>query len=56
MASSTKLCTKADLMERIKEYDEKDYIGLLVSTQNGREKPVHEAFIFYDAKDIFLQK
>lgn len=24
MASSTKLCTKADLMERIKEYDEKD--------------------------------
>lgn len=23
MASSTKLCTKADLMERIKEYDEK---------------------------------
>lgn len=46
MASSTKLCTKADLMERIKEYDEKDYIGLLVSIQNGREKPVHEAFIF----------
>ena len=55
MANSTKLCTKLDLIKRLEKYEDDDYIGLLVSVQDGRENPVHEVFIFYDAEDIFIK-
>ena len=52
MANSTKLCTKLDLIKRLEKYKDDDYIGVLTYAQDGRKKPSHEIFIFYDAEKI----
>ena len=52
MDGELKVIKKRELLERLEKYEDDDYIGVLTSAQDGRKKPSHEVFIFYDAEKI----
>lgn len=51
MASSTYRVTKAELIKKLSDYKDKDYVGVLAAVQDGKENPCHEVLIFFKALD-----
>lgn len=51
MASGMERVTKAELMEKLSAYNDKDYVGVLASVQDGKENPCHEVLILFKALD-----
>lgn len=54
MASSMHRVTKAELMEKLSAYNDKDYVGVLAAVQDGKEKPCHEILILFKALDDWV--
>lgn len=54
MASQAIRVTKRDLLELLKNYKDKDFVGVIASAQDGQENPCHEILIFYkEVKGLF---
>lgn len=51
MASSTERVTKADLIEKLKNLKDNDFVGVLTSVQDGKESECHQVLIFFHALD-----
>lgn len=51
MASSMNRVTKAELMKKLYDYNDKDYVGVLAAVQDGKENPCHEVLILFKALD-----
>lgn len=51
MASSMHRVTKAELLEKLSAYNDKDYVGVLAAVQDGKENPCHEVLILFKALD-----
>lgn len=49
MASSMHRVTKAELIDMLSSYKDKDYVGVLTAVQDGKENPCHEVLIFFKA-------
>ena len=52
MASSTERVTKAELVDMLKDYKDNDFVGVIFSTQDGKESPCHQVLVFFHAEDI----
>ena len=46
MAQSMMRVTKKDILEMLKSYDDKDFVGVIFEAQDGKESPCHQVLVF----------
>ena len=51
MAQSMIRVTKHDLMEMLKIYNDKDFVGVIFEAQDGKESPCHQVLVFFHASE-----
>lgn len=51
MAQSMNRVTKHDVFEILKAYDDKDFVGVILEAQDGKESPCHQVLVFFHASE-----
>ena len=51
MASSMERVTKGELIEKLAQMDDRDFVGVLAAAQDGKEGQCHEVLIFLKPLD-----
>lgn len=54
MASSTKRVTKKDLLEWLKKFEDKDFVGVFVAVQENKDAPCHEVLMLFQPTEKLL--
>ena len=51
MAQSMNRVTKKDLVDMLKDYKDKDFVGVIFQAQDGKESPCHQVLVFFHATE-----
>ena len=51
MAQSMMRVTKRDVFEMLEPYDDKDFVGVILEAQDGKESPCHQVLVFFHATE-----
>ena len=51
IAQSMMRVTKKDILEMLKSYDDKDFVGVIFEAQDGKESPCHQVLVFFHAME-----
>ena len=53
MAQSMMRVTKQDILNILRDYKDKDFVGVVFSAQDGNESPCHQVLVFFHATEDF---
>ena len=51
MAQSMIRVTKRDVIEMLNTYEDKDFVGVILEAQDGKESPCHQVLVFFNATE-----